>query len=276
MTLNMTNIFFKNNGKCKNENSLELRMKSYINRLNNVNCHYYKPHIISIKSKQLLKYINNITELQDKIVFLNDINNILVNVSKLLFNRFSPHMIYTFHNEINLVFYYNDGGDYLYNGNITKILTSITSCASVYITKELQKRDINIDFLFDGNFVEFDKDFETLNYLIWRQFDCKRNTLTLLYKCLYMDHYLNGQTDINNIKLDDMKQEIDQQIIEYDQLRLYKTLLTGNIIKKRNFYKQMDNYIKTDIFRKIAGVENFYFNDNFKDTLERYIKTKVL
>lgn len=276
MALNINNIFFKNNGGCKNEDSLELRMKSYINQLNNAKCHYYKPHIVSIKSKQLLKYINNITALQDKVVFLNDVNNTLVNVSKLLFNRFSPHMIYTFNNEINMVFYYNDQGDYLYNGNITKILTSITSCASVYITKELQNKNINIDFLFDGCFVEFDKDFETLNYLIWRQFSCRRNTLTLLYKCLHMDHYLNGETDINNIKPDDMKQEIDDQITKYEQTRLYKTLLTGNIIKKRNFYKQSDNCIKTDIFRKIVGVENFYLNDNFKDSLERYIKTKVL
>ena len=73
-----------------------------------------------------------------------------------------------------------------------------------------------------------------------------------------------------------MKQEIDDQITKYEQTRWYKTLLTGNIIKKRNFYKQSDNCIKTDIFRKIVGVENFYLNDNFKDSLERYIKTKVL
>ena len=309
---NISDNVSDNKKKC--ENSLEKRMKKIIENDNGKIRHYYKPYIVSIKSKKLLAYINNTKDntkdkLQDKIDLLHDINEILINVSKKLYNKFDPTMIYTFHNEINLVFFYNENGESIYDGNINKILTSIVSYASILISKELDKRNILIDFLFDGHFVEFDKDYEILNFLVWRQFQCKRNTITLLYKSLH------NRRDTNNLTLDDMK---------YSLPIVSQELFTGNTLKKSIFKSSMQNpwvtsneddvrrqgnnivrrqgnnivrrqgtsnkdYVKgtsneddvrrqgtVEKVRKNISIEYLYFHKNFTNVLEKYIKKKIL
>lgn len=267
----------ENNNKIKEkcENSLEKRMKKIIEKDNGKIRHYYKPYIVSLKSKTLLTYINNVkndkkdnlnNNLNDKIDLLQNINEILINVSKNLYNKFDPTMIYTFHNEINLVFFYNENGESIYDGNINKTLTSIISYASILISKEFDKKNIFIDFIFDGHFVEFDKDYEILNFLIWRQFQCKRNTITLLYKCL------KNKNDINNLTLDDMK---------YSLPIVSQEFFTGNILKKRKcntlIQNPLNNEIKTvEKVRKNICIEYLYFHKNFLNTFEKYIKTKIL
>lgn len=266
--------FFTNNDNDNNkkrdkcENSLEKRMKKIIEKDNGKIRHYYKPYIVSIKSKRLLAYINNTKyNFEDKINLLHNINEILINVSKKLYNKFDPTMIYTFHNEINLVFFYNENGESIYDGNINKILTSIVSYASILISKELDKKNILIDFLFDGHFVEFDKDYEILNFLVWRQFECKRNTITLLYKCL------KNTNDITNLTLDDMK---------YSLPIVSQELFTGNTLKKHIFKSSMQNPWANDTvdtvekIRKNIGIEYLYFHKNFTFVLEKYIKRKIL
>ena len=281
-SLSIFQNYFTNNNNCnkKDENSLEKRMKKIIEKDNGKIRHYYKPYIVSLKSKTLLTYINNVKNdkennkendkennfLNDKIDLLQNINEILINVSKNLYNKFDPTMIYTFHNEINLVFFYNDNGESIYDGNINKTLTSIVSYASILISKELNKKNISIDFVFDGHFVEFDKDYEILNFLVWRQFQCKRNTITLLYKCL------KNKNDINNLTLDDMK---------YSLPIVSQEFFTGNILKKRKCNSlieyPLNNEIKTvEKVRKNICIEYLYFHKNFSNVFEKYIKTKIL
>ena len=277
-SLSIFQNFFTNNNNFnkKDENSLEKRMKKIIEKDNGKIRHYYKPYIVSLKSKTLLTYINNVKNdkaddkendfLKDKIDLLQNINEILINVSKNLYNKFDPTMIYTFHNEINLVFFYNENGESIYDGNINKTLTSIVSYASILISKELNKKNISIDFVFDGHFVEFDIDYEILNFLVWRQFQCKRNTITLLYKCL------KNKNDINNLTLDDMK---------YSLPIVSQEFFTGNIIKKRKcnslIQHPLNNEIKTvEKVRKNICIEYLYFHKNFPNVFEKYIKTKIL
>jgi hypothetical protein len=277
-SLSIFQNFFTNNNNFnkKDENSLEKRMKKIIEKDNGKIRHYYKPYIVSLKSKTLLTYINNVKNdkendkendfLKDKIDLLQNINEILINVSKNLYNKFDPTMIYTFHNEINLVFFYNENGESIYDGNINKTLTSIVSYASILISKELNKKNISIDFVFDGHFVEFDIDYEILNFLVWRQFQCKRNTITLLYKCL------KNKNDINNLTLDDMK---------YSLPIVSQEFFTGNIIKKRKcnslIQHPLNNEIKTvEKVRKNICIEYLYFHKNFPNVFEKYIKTKYI
>lgn len=294
--INLTNNIYKNKS---DPNSLENRMRSIVfgYNQNDKRCHNYKPHIVSMKSRSLLDYINRITSVDEKFELLQMIDDILVNVCKELYIKFDPSMIYSFGNEINLVFYYNDKGEFLYGGNVNKILSTIISYTSIKIAREFAKRNIYEEFIFDGHFVEFDQDFETLNYLIWRQFDCKRNTLSLLYKCLHMESVLDGNYNINNIKMNDMKTEIEDTIFgksvderkNYNKRPLYFNLLTGNIFKKRKFYKknQSEFHKKSqneeqnekqnkEVVRKYVGVENFYMKYSFKAIFETYIKKKVI
>jgi len=278
--------FKRLNGPCKNlngpymYNSLEKRMKRIIEKDNGKTCHYYKPRIVSIKSKALLDLINKVnrstykSSIENKIDFIERINSVLINVSKKLYLKFDPTIIYTFHNEINLVFFYNENGECIYDGNMNKILTSIVSYASILFSKELEQNDIMLDFTFDGHLIEFDVDYETLNFLIWRQFVCKRNTISLLYKCLH------NKKETNNLSLDDMKYNLP--IVPHE-------LFIGNILKKHNFKTVIknpvneitnDNKITNDNEitknRKKIGVEYFYFHKNFKNNYEEYIKKKVL
>jgi hypothetical protein len=278
-------------------------MKRIIEKDNGKKCHYYKPRIVSLKSRTLLNFINNINVIKDKVDLLEIINKMLINVSKKLYLRFYPTMIYTFHNEINLVFFYDENGESMYDGNFNKILTSIVSYTSILFVKELEKNDIFLEFLFDAHLIEFDKDYETLNFLIWRQFECKRNTITLLYKCLH------NKNDTNNLGLDDMK---------YSLPVLSQELFIGNILKKRKILKEnkenkiddnkeneidnkeneidnkeneidnkeneidnkeneIDNKEENVIkkVRKDICVEYFYFHKDFKNVFEEYIKTNV-
>ena len=180
-------------------------------------------------------------------------------------------MVFTFLNEIHLVFFYNEEGNYIYDGNINKTITMMSSSISVNFCKQLHIRGIDLDFTFTGQIVEFDKDYETLNYLIWRQNDCRRNTISLLYKCLHLDLFLENVLDLNK-KLLEMKKYIDNILNEDVETSLVH-LLRGNIIKK---HKQMQKKTNIMVTRNTLFIEHFLFVDDFDKTFERYVKQLVI
>jgi tRNA(His) 5'-end guanylyltransferase len=273
----------------KYENSLRTRMKHYLSRYNSY-CHYYKPHIISLKSKKLLFFVNHLTSFDEKLEILKEHNQMLVGVCSKLYERFDPHMIYTFNNEIHLVFYYNDDGDVLYYGNINKLTTSIVSYASICMEKFLSQKGVNIDFLFEGEFVEFDKDYETLNYLIWRQLDCKRNNTVLLYRCLKQNEILDSKLNLDKIKIEEMQKEFKNYRSEQNktELDINESIFTGNIIKRQLYYKEgvpkkeieyneKQQEAEPKLYsRKRLVVEHFDLVNNFKENARKYIYNKVM
>ena len=241
-------------------------MRNYIKK-NNKQCHGFKPFVITIKSKQLSEYINYITDLDEKVKLLNNVQDILFETSKTLYAKFNPHLIYTFQNEINVVFFYNDNGTFVYNGDINKIVTNIVSVVSIEVYKRLCQ--LNFDLNFHGHFVEFDVDYEVLNYLVWRQMDCKRNTITLLYRCNE-----NNKCNVEGIKVIDMISILNNKIGKNINQE-YMHLLTGNIIKKYLFYKMKNESDENIIVRRSVGMESIYFSDNFKTVLKKYIVNKI-
>ena len=258
------------------ESELYNRMSKMIQKQNGQRSHYYKPHIISIKSKQISSYINTISNFDEKLILLKNIQKIFLEVSKHLYRRFDPHMIYTFSNQIHLVFYYNDYGNFLYNGNIKRILTSLVSYTSILVANEFTKNNIDLDFCFEGTLVEIDKEYEALNYIIWTQYDCKRNTLTLLYRCLSEEKSL-----LNFIKLDYMEKEINNITpIDY-------TLVNGLVLKKKIYNKEIDGnkfdkLIKNEYddidetIRRNLEIDIVWFPNDFKENLDKYIIKKYL
>lgn len=285
-------LFYKNTDTVKNDsdNNLDLRMRKLVTSYNNKKCHGFQPFVISLKCKSLMKYINELKTFDKKTKQLNELQDIMFEVSKMLYAKYDPHLIYSFQNEINLVYNYNDQGNYIYDGNINKMLTSITSYTSVFFTKYLMKHNIDLDVNFFGQFVEFNIDYEVLNYLIWRQMDCKRNTISLLYKCVNFEDFLSMTETIDNMSIENMLFDINQKLdkrVECD----YNNLLTGNIIKKYIFHKlvkqsvynyndnkNQDNNETKDIIvtRKSVGIEHLFFSDNFKDNLQKYILEKLI
>ena len=270
-----------------NENLLRTRMKHYLSRYNS-ECHYYKPHIISLKSKKLLFFVNHLTTLEEKLEILKEHNQMLIDVCSKLYKRFDPHMIYTFNNEIHLVFYYNDEGNVLYYGDVNKLITSIVSYASIYMEKKLSEKGINIDFIFNGKFVEFDKDYETLNYIIWRQLDCKRNNTVLLYRCLKQNDILDNKLTLDKIKNEEMRQELE------NYTSIDESIFNGNIIKRQLYYKEQSSketaikemrnnkeskreWSENGMYtRKRLVVDNINLVNNFKENARKYIYNKVI
>ena len=206
-----------------------------------------------------------------------DINKIIP-ISKL-YEKCDPHLIYTFGNEINIVVNYNDQGNYVFDGNINKTITYLCSLASVEVSKMLLKHDIDIDVYFTGQFVEFDIEYEVLNYIIWRQMDCKRNTLTLLYKCLNMGLILDGKINVDGMNIEDMISIMNEKQV-LDVTKTYNHLLVGNLIKKHVFYieKKKTDLVDDDskiVSRRCLNIEHVKLSDNFKENYQKYIVNKL-
>lgn len=260
-----------------NDTFLDKRMRKNIKQYNSTTYHGFKPFVVSLKSKQLLNYISHLVCLDDKIKQLELIQDVLFDVGKKVYQKYDPHLIYTFQNEVNVVFYYNDSGVYLFNGNVMKTVTSLASFVSVEVSKSLYKRGIDIDLHFTGQFVEFDVDYEVLNYLVWRQMDCRRNTITLLYKCLHMKYILDGKFLIDRVKVNEMITSLNLSANQNNIDDSLHHLLTGNVIKKHVFYSKKHNFDKQDniVLRRSVGVEHIKFSDNFKNNYAKYILNKL-
>lgn len=254
--------------------SLDGRMRNLITK-NNGKFHGFKPFVVTVKSKELSKYINDITEFNQKVELLKNIQSVLFEIGQLIYTRFEPRLVYTFQNEVNIVFFYNDDGVFMYNGNINKMITSIVSLVSIEFYKRVGCQLVfDYDFNFTGQYVEFDIDYEILNYLVWRQLDCKRNTITLLYRCcnkVLDDNHMIG------LKLSDMIECLNKQLnVDITEETHLVKLLTGNIIKKYLFYVVKSENDETVVEKCKIGVENFYLSDNFKENYRKYIVNKIL
>jgi tRNA(His) 5'-end guanylyltransferase len=270
---------------------LDTRMRGYVKTHNHKQCHGFKPFIVTLKSRGILNYLNGLAEFDDKVCQLETIQDVLFNASKGLYKIFDPNLIYTFENEINVVFFYNDSGIYLFDGNVNRLITSISSYMSIEVYKEMMKVGIDLDSSFSAQFVEFDIDYEVLNYLVWRQMDCRRNTITLLYKCMNIDAMLDGNHIIEKVRINNMIEDINEKYGK-DKIGNLNHLLTGSVIKKYVFYKvsnkewkktsnrkskKLDSKDNTEgiVTRKSVGVEHFFFSDNFKSNLQKYVINKV-
>lgn len=259
------------------EESLQDRMRRQVKKYD-YHIHPYKPFVLTVKCEKLLFFVNHVTTLQEKLVFLTKIKEILLNVSKQLYDCYSPHMIYTFNNEIHLVFFYNDHGRYMYNGSLNKHATKISSHASLLFMQEMIKHHLTLSCICTSYGVEFDKDYEILNYVIWRQHDCKRNNISLIYKC-----YKNNEEEdvLNNKSSSDL-------YLELKGIEVPDFVFCGVILKKQLVYKLvkdtkahlLEGFVSDngDLLakRKEFAEESFQLDKNFKENLQKYIVNKFL
>jgi hypothetical protein len=253
--------------------SLVERMQNNVNIYNNKQFDSYYPRVISLKSKEILKLVNNLGKINNEIDIKNKLlnwkqyNKIILNVSKECYDRFNPSMIYSFNDEIHMVFY-NQSDYEIYNNNINKTLTIMTSFVSNKFTKEFIKNNIDVEFTVYGKYVEFKDEYEVLNYLIWRQFDCKRNNIITLYKCI--------NSNVDSMSLDNITQELfhylsDDLNISYEDIQY---IICGNILKKRKYHNKSTSYFSKT--RKELQIINELLHDNFRHNLKKYILNNYL
>lgn len=251
---------------------LSYRMhKRQINQ-NSTQVHCFKPFVISLKNKTISKTLNKLEDLNDKVKHIQEHNKILQEIGKVLYLYFDPRFVYSFNNEINLVFFYNDNGNYIYDGNINKLLTSVASMASVLYSEKTNSKGF-----FTANVVEFDIDHEVLNYIVWRQYDCVRNTTCLLYKCAFKDKYLDGDLKLENTKSDSMKQLVFAKLNgDYNTSDLI-SVMYGITLKKKLYYKILETEMINDdevaARYEIKG-ESVIFNESFKENLQKFVLNK--
>lgn len=247
------------------------RMKGFIEN----NQTYYKNdkyYIITIKSSGLLDDINKIEKISDKIQFIKVVNEALISTSEIIYKKFSPYLIYICNNEINVVFH---GKDTLYNGNITKNVSTITSCITLEFNKNIKE---NTEYIFSGHTVQFEKEYETLNYIIWRYFDCVRNVSNLLWRCSreQLSLYLNPEVPTLDIVKNDTEIYSD---IEY---------LYGCLLKKCLYSRQHSKHTRLILEKEIINDPEYsrryikkmdpkeVFSLKFSNNMDDLIRSKIL
>jgi hypothetical protein len=247
--------------------SLKIRMQELLDVYNGETLDNFTPYIVSLKSKEILEYINfpknNINEQIDT---WRQYNTILQTVIRESYNRFNPTMMYAFNDELHFVFY--NTSDYMdvYNGNIVRIMTTINSFVTRSFTREFSKYGIDFEFSFNAKYAQFPVEYETLNYLVWRQLDCKRNNTITLFK------YFNNNT--THMNLEDVTQNLCHNLkdnnINYTDL---SDIIYGYIVKKEIVYIEKGDDIVT---RKVFNISNTILNDNFRETLHKYVYVNYL
>jgi hypothetical protein len=244
---------------------LKKRMYDLIDKYNSDTFDDFRYHIITVKSKEIIQYINlDFSNNSDRM------NDIFVKVCKESYNKFSPVMIYTFNNEINFVFDLEN--DY-YKRNINKRLTSIVSYITNRITKELFNHGINMEFMFTGKFIEFEKDYETFNYLVWRQCECYRNNILALAK--------ERGLETHKIKTKDLFVNLGKKESDYAPY-----ILNGSIIKKEIIYVEKNTDVEKVegqtrnnvdvVLRTFLNVDYIVFSDSFSSNIRKYLYNKML
>lgn len=237
--------------------SLNVRMRELLLKYNSDKFDSYLPYIISLKSKKILEYVNKReNSIEEKVDSWFEYNKLLINICKECYNRFNPTLIYTFNDEIHLVFYNNNNNN-MYLENINEKLTTIVSYVTYLITKSSKYEN----FSFYGKYVQFNTQYETLNYLIWRQLDCKRNNTNELYRYYTQDSIISIEQKIKKLE-DNMIDEILHNIIY------------GNILKKELIYIEDKN--KDLVSRKVITNSNILFSNNFTENLQKYIYNKYI
>jgi hypothetical protein len=252
--------------------SLKTRMQQNVDYFNNDKIELYQPYVISLKSRDILNYVNypvysydNESSFFKKLDFLNKYNEILVDICKKCYLRFNPNMIYSFNDEIHFVFYNTTDYPDLYNGNIHKTLSTITSYITRLFTQKLQHE---FDFTFNAKYVSFSTEYEVLNYLVWRQNDCNRNNIIMMYNYF--------ETNLENQKLDDINRKLSECISKLQHPIDMKQLVYGNILKKELIYKEKVNDNDDWINRYIINLNHFNLKEHFKENLVKYIYNKIL
>jgi hypothetical protein len=229
------------------------RMTKYLSKFNDDKFHPYKPHVVSLKSKQILRYLSKPTTFQEKQDQIDNYYQKVLEVVKKCYHQFDPTLIYIMNDEFHFVFYYNDEGDFRYDGNIMKLNSSITSFVSIEMAKIYGNE---FDFYYQSKVVEFNDDDEVLNYIIWRQLNCKNTNLQNFYKSIHPD------LDITGISLDEIESELMDNHIELTSFSniygvLIKKMSNGNFYTSSfNLTSDFNSIFSTFFEKKILCIEH--------------------
>lgn len=158
-----------------------MEFKNLEKRCNGKSLHPYKVNVITFRSQECLDALKKINKMED----VGNIQEKLChdNILNVLYNRWNPTFLYITLYEVHVVKFYEENDNYtlLYNGNINKILTSLSSAMSLASNLE-----------FSASYVEFDNDNDVYPYICSKQKECYRNALNIFWSKIYLKGEFNG------------------------------------------------------------------------------------
>lgn len=241
------------------DTSLPTRMSEQLEVQNNESYNDCLPYICTFSSSELLKYVNKVDFIDIKLMLLYKINRILEDTSINLFKKYNPALIFFFNNELTLLFLPNIHNEPMFKGNVKKTLTHISSYISVLVNKEFNNIHIDKSFIFTGKSVYFNNTYEAFNFFVWRQFDCKRNNINLLYRCIFPRKNLQNMTSV------EMLEQLNKQNIVIDI-----DILNGSIVSK-NVQTIKDDFTYS---RNTYMTTHEFLGTNFQKFYQKYISNK--
>lgn len=145
---------------------VKTKFEQLYKKYNGAKMHPYKINVMTFKSKDILKKVKSANSLE----VLTQIQELLYNENFLskIHEKWNPTCVFVTLGEIHVVKKYEEDDHYtlLYNGNIHKVLTSLTSIVS-----------LATGFEFSGSFIEFDNDSDILDFIEIKQRELYRNVL---------------------------------------------------------------------------------------------------
>lgn len=135
--------------------------------------HPYKINVLIFRSQECLNELKGVKSVEEINKIISKLTN--DNVLNYLYNRWNPSFIYVSMHEIYVFKFYEEDDHYSipYNGNINKILTTLSSGISLATNLE-----------FSASFIEFDNDSDIYDYIASKRKDHRRNYLNLCWSRL--------------------------------------------------------------------------------------------
>lgn len=132
--------------------------------------HPYKVNALVFRSQECLDELKKISSIDEISAIQSKLHN--DNVLNYLYNRWNPTFVFISLHEIYVFKFYEDDDNYTlpYNGNINKILTTLSSGLSLATNLE-----------FSGSYVEFEEDNDIYEYILIKQKECYRNYLNMIW-----------------------------------------------------------------------------------------------
>lgn len=240
-----------------NDISLETRMKIYeTETLQLSHIPFDKPYIVRLDGRRFSKYTKQF-KCPNGLPYSPEFKQAMIYTAYDLLKEFNAQTAYTHSDEITLIFKQqciNSRGElneHMFNGRVVKILTLISSYASVVFNKHINKLypDCNPDknAIFDARVIVFTNNYEISNHMIWRsRFDCVRNFISL-----YAETYI-GKKNIYKLSVKDRLDSLSKigcYICDTDEnFYVDYSMKHGIFIKKHNFY----------IFRNLKFSDTLY------------------
>ncbi len=242
------------------------RMKYYENEsLKITNVSKNSPFIVRIDGRSFSKFTKKFkkdAEQKYNLPYSPEFKRIMILVATDLLHEFKAATVYTHSDEITLIFAptFTDGeaNEYIFKGKVFKILTAISSFASVSffnrMTQEFKftvKPTDTFDMVrftkherlptFDARLIVFpkEKEYEITNHMIWRsKADCTRN-----YVSAFAEKYI-GKNELNNLST---KQRIEKLKTEHE-IDLNDQNMIEIEMKHGVFMKRSNNLLRTSYF----------------------------